>query len=180
MIHVISSYHVMLIAWTSAARRCVQEHNPRILQASGRQNKTRRLHPETNSIRSRHLRGRDDIRMGIISVQAHQRRMRKDVNIRGFIQLSQMVLQKNIWRAELRHHRFKVVRLPSLTRGTFTTPSLRRMSKRPDATDFMSALIKRDQVAPGKWPAAPWYPVALLEVNFIERHITDKLFAQAA
>src|ERR1700730_662831 len=85
MIHVISSYHVMLIAWTSAARRCVQEHNPRILQASGRQNKTRRLHPETNSIRSRHLRGRDNIRMGIISVQAHQRRMRKDVNIRGLI-----------------------------------------------------------------------------------------------
>jgi hypothetical protein len=44
----------------------------------------------------------------------------------------------------------------------------------------MSALIKRDQVAPGKWPPAAWYPVALLEVNFIEGHITDKFFAQAA
>jgi hypothetical protein len=73
----------------------------------------------------------------------------------------------------LRNDRLDFFRLPGLVIFPPGFPSPGSIIEFPDAADLLGALVKMLDLPTTERPAAFRHPVALLEVNFIQRHVAN-------
>ena len=172
MIHEAASDHVVLVAESAGLQSVLKQQNAGVFQAAGSEHKGLGPDLELPSIRRASLRRGDGPRQGI-HLQLEQHGAQNNGYPLITDEFSAIMLQKNPRGAKLGDDRLDFFRLPGLAVFRPGFPSLSSIVEFSDAADLLGVLVERLDLPAAERPAAFRYPVAALEVDFIQRQVAN-------